>query len=388
MAAGSTGCFRYQSTSGPWIQPHRRVFVIATDLNQTDRPGSSPGATESSDQPARSLGARVKAYGLPSVGRSLTQLMITAVGFAVLWLFMWLSLEYGYWITLLLAVPAAGLLVRFFIIQHDCGHGSFFKSRLANNLLGRAIGVLTLTPYDYWRNAHAVHHATSGNLDRRGVGDIDTLTVREYRELSRWRRFGYRVYRHPIVLFVIGPIYVFVLKQRLPFDLPLLKKGLWLSVMATNLAIVALTVAMAMMVGTVDLLKVQVPVTLLASSIGVWMFFVQHQFEDAHWRHERDWDFHEASLLGSTYYSLPKVLQWFTASIGIHHIHHLCSRIPNYRLQECLDGIPELKQVSRLTVLESLKCARLSLWDEESGKMIRFRDLKSVRTAEGASSGS
>jgi omega-6 fatty acid desaturase (delta-12 desaturase) len=318
----------------------------------------------------------LKAYGMPNSKRSIQQLLVTAVAFALLWLGMWLSLEYGYWITLLLAVPAAGLLVRFFIIQHDCGHGSFFKSRRANNLVGRIIGVLTLTPYDYWRNAHATHHATSGNLDRRGVGDIDTLTVREYRALSPWRRFAYRLYRHPIVLFVIGPIYVFVLKQRLPFDLPLLKKDLWLSVMATNLAIVALTVTMAMMIGTVDLLKIQLPVTLLASSIGVWMFFVQHQYEDTHWHYDDDWDFHQAALDGSSYYKLPKVLQWFTASIGLHHIHHLCSRIPNYRLQECVDEIPELTQQARvLTVLESLKCARLSLWDEETGKMIRFRDL-------------
>ncbi len=380
---GGYGCIRCQGPQGLLVQPQRRGFAIAS-VTQTEQPGSLPSATELSNQDARGLAARVKAYGLPSLRRSITQLVITAAGFALLWLFMWLSLEYGYWITLLLAVPAAGLLVRFFIIQHDCGHGSFFKSRFANNIVGRAIGVLTLTPYDYWRNAHAVHHATSGNLDRRGVGDIDTMTVREYQGLSRWRRFAYRAYRHPLVLFGIGPIYLFVLKHRLPFDLPLLKKGLWFSVMATNLAIVALTVALAMMIGTVDLLKVQIPVTLLASSIGVWMFFVQHQFEDSYWRHEGDWNFHQASLQGSSYYSLPRVLQWFTASIGIHHIHHLCSRIPNYRLQECLDGIPELKQVSRLTLRESLKCARLSLWDEDIGRMVRFRELKKGQTADGA----
>jgi omega-6 fatty acid desaturase (delta-12 desaturase) len=352
-----------------------------TDLTSADRQGLGPGGLTPSDQDIRHLAARLKSYGEPDLKRSIWQLLTTGAAFAALWLGMWLSLGLGYWITLLLAVPAAGFLVRFFVIQHDCGHGSLFKSRRANDLIGRVIGVLTLTPYDYWRKAHAIHHATSGNLDRRGVGDINTLTVREYGELSRWQRFGYRLYRHPLVLFVIGPTYLFVFKHRLPFDLPLLQKRLWASIAATNIGIVALIVTMAILVGPIDLIKVQLPVVLLASSMGVWLFFVQHQFEDSYWRQEGDWSFHQAGLQGSSYYRLPKVLQWFTASIGIHHVHHLCSRIPNYRLQECLDRFPELMQARQLTLVESLKCARLALWDENLGRMIGFRDLERDRVA-------
>lgn len=313
--------------------------------------------------------------------RSIAQLLTTAVAFALLWLGMWLSLGHGYWLTLLLAVPAAGLLVRFFVIQHDCGHGSLFRSRRANDLVGRVLGVITLTPYDYWRRAHAIHHATSGNLDRRGVGDVQTLTVREYRALSKWRRSAYRLYRHPLVLFGLGPSYLFVLKHRLPLDLPLRQNGNWVSILATNIAIVGLGAALVICVGPLELMKIHLPVILLASSIGVWLFFVQHQFEASYWRREADWDFHQAALQGSSYYVLPRILQWFTASIGLHHIHHLCSRVPNYRLQECLDAIPELKQGRRLTFISSLRCARLTLWDEEAGKMVGFRAAKADRAA-------
>ncbi len=300
--------------------------------------------------------------------------------FLLLWLAMWLSLDLGYWLTLLLAVPTAGLLVRLFIIQHDCGHGSLFRSRRINNLVGRVLGVVTLTPYDYWRRTHATHHATSGNLDRRGVGDIETMTVQEYQACSRWRRLVYRAYRHPLVLFGIGPTYLFVLKHRLPFDMPLLHKGPWLSVLATNIAIVGLTIILAAAIGLTDLLMVHMPVILLASSIGVWMFFVQHQFEDADWQRKEAWNFHRAAFKGSSFYRLPKILQWFSASIGLHHVHHLCSKIPNYRLQESLDQVAELRAVKPLTLLASLKCARLALWDEEAQRMVRFRDLRSRAT--------
>jgi acyl-lipid omega-6 desaturase (Delta-12 desaturase) len=294
---------------------------------------------------------------------------------------MWFSLEHGYWITLLLAVPAAGFLLRLFVIQHDCGHGSLFRSRLANDLTGRIIGVFTLTPYDYWRRTHAAHHATSGNLDRRGIGDITTLTVREYLGLSRWRRLAYRCYRHPLVLFGVGPTYLFIFKHRLPLDMPLLRSGVWRNLLATNVGIVALTVALAILVGPIALLKLQLPIVLLAASAGIWLFHVQHQFEESYWQRGATWSFHQAALQGSSYYSLPRFLQWLTASIGLHHIHHLCSRIPNYRLQQCLDENPELRQARRLTLLQSLRCARLALWNEETGRMIRFRDLASGAAA-------
>jgi omega-6 fatty acid desaturase (delta-12 desaturase) len=273
-----------------------------------------------------------------------------------------------------------GLLLRLFVIQHDCGHGSLFRSRLANDLTGRIIGVLTLTPYDYWTRTHAAHHATSGNLDRRGVGDINTLTVREYLALSRWRRLACRFYRHPLVLFGIGPMYLFILKHRLPLDMPL-RSGVWRNLLATNTRIVVLTVALALLVGPIEMLKLQVPIVLLAASARIWLFHVQHQFEDSYCRCDSSWSFFQATLQGSSDYSLPRGLQWLTANIGLHHIHHLCSRIPNYRLQECLDAHPELRQARRITLVESLRCARLSLWNEDDGRMIRFRDLASATAA-------
>lgn len=302
---------------------------------------------------------------------------MTAAALVLLWLGMWISLGHGYWITLLLAVPAAGFLLRLFVIQHDCGHGSLFRSRFANDLTGRIIGVFTLTPYDYWRRTHAAHHATSGNLDRRGVGDINTLTVREYLALSRRRRLAYRFYRHPLVLFGIGPIYLFILKHRLPLDMPL-RSGVWRNLLATNAGIVALIVVLAMLVGPIEMLKLQLPIVVLAASAGIWLFHVQHQFEESYWQRDGSWSFYQAALQGSSYYCLPRALQWLTASIGLHHIHHLCSRIPNYRLQQCLDDNPELRQARRVTLVESLRCARLSLWNEETGRMIRFRDLAST----------
>jgi len=325
---------------------------------------------------ARSLAAKLRTFTLPDRKRSIAQLLITGAAFCALWLGMWLFAEHAYWLTLLLAIPAAAFLVRLFVIQHDCGHGSFFKSVLANNVAGRILGVITLTPYDYWRRTHALHHATSGNLDRRGIGDINTLTVAEYRGFSRWGRFAYRFYRHPIVLFGLGPAYVFVLKHRLPLDLPLARREMWLSVLATNLAIAASMTALMLAIGPIGLLKIQAPMILMASSLGVWMFFVQHQFEPAHWQRDGEWNVQVAALQGSSYYALPRVLRWLTASIGLHHVHHLCSRIPNYRLQDCVVQIPELApHAHRLTLRESFHCARLALWDEQHGRMIRFCDL-------------
>jgi len=335
-----------------------------------DRRSGAPTPAE-----ARGLAAKLKAYALPDRKHSIAQLLTTCAAFLALWVGMWLAVDHAYWLTLLLSFPAAAFLVRLFVIQHDCGHGSFFRSGLANNIAGRILGVFTLTPYDYWRQAHASHHATSGNLNRRGIGDIETLTVAEYRGLSRWGRFCYRFYRHPLVLFGIGPVYLFVLKHRLPVDLPWSRRQMWLSVLATNLAIAGIITALTLMIGPIGLVMIHVPVILLASSLGVWMFFVQHQFEDAHWRRDGQWNVHVAALEGSSYYVLPRALRWLTANIGLHHVHHLCSRIPNYRLQECVDQIPELAQARRLTMLDSVRCARLALWDEERGQMVRFRDL-------------
>lgn len=303
------------------------------------------------------------------------ELLITAGPFALLWFAMWATLSFGYWVSLLLALPAAGFLVRLFMIQHDCGHGAFFRNRRANDWVGRVIGVLTLTPYGFWRRTHAIHHASSGNLQRRGIGDIHTLTVREYLARPRWGRLLYRIYRQPIVLFGFGPTFLFVVQQRLPFGL---RRGGWLpviSTMGTNAAIALLVALMVWLVGVGPFLLVQVPVTLLASTIGVWLFYVQHQFEETFWAEGADWTLHDAALRGSSHYALPGVLRWFTANIGVHHVHHLCSRIPFYRMGQILRDHPELAKVGRLTLTQSLGCVRLALWDERRGALISFRDL-------------
>ena len=291
---------------------------------------------------------------------------------------MWFALHIGYGLYLLLAVPAAGFLVRLFMIQHDCGHGAFFRHRLANDWVGRVIGVLTLTPYDFWRRTHALHHATSGNLDRRGIGDVDTLTVKEYLSRSRWGRFRYRLYRHPLVMFGIGPAYLFILQQRLPVGLMRSGWQPWLSTMATNGAIALLAAVVIWAVGIGPFLLVQLPIMLIGASLGVWLFYVQHQFEDTFWAHDQTWNVQVAALRGSSHYDLPVVLRWFTANIGVHHIHHLCSRIPFYRLPLALRNHPDLTKVGRLSLGQSLLCVRLVLWDEAARRLISFRELRSL----------
>ena len=317
-------------------------------------------------------------YREPSSARSIIEILITVLPLMFLWLLMWVSLDIGYWLCLLLSVPTAGFLVRLFMIQHDCGHGAFFRQRVVNDWVGRVISVLTLTPYDFWRRTHAIHHAHSGNLDHRGIGDIDMLTVREYFALSRWRRLLYRLYRHPLVMFGIGPVYNFVLRQRLP--LGLMRSGWqpWASTMATNIAIAILAAALIWLVGVGPFLLVHLPITFLGASIGVWLFYVQHQFEETFWDRDEDWNFHEAALRGSSHYDLPHVLRWFTANIGMHHVHHLCSRIPYYRLPRVLRDHPQLAAVGRLTLLESLKCLRMALWNEEQRRGISFREMRAL----------
>jgi len=315
-------------------------------------------------------------YRTPSPTRSIIELVITAGPLILLWFLMWVTLDLGYWVCLFLAVPTAGFLVRLFMIQHDCGHGAFFHHRVANDWVGRVIGVLTLTPYDFWRRTHAIHHATAGNLDRRGIGDVDTLTVHEYLALSRWRRLCYRVYRHPIIMFGLGPAYLFIVQHRLPFGLMRADWQSWLSVMATNVAIVALIATMIWLVGIVPFVLVHLPIVLLAASIGVWLFYVQHQFEDTAWDRDGVWSLHEAALHGSSHYDLPSVMCWFTANIGVHHIHHLCSRIPYYRLPLVLRDYPELGVVGRLTLLQSFRCVRLVLWDEGQRRLVSFGEAR------------
>jgi acyl-lipid omega-6 desaturase (Delta-12 desaturase) len=320
----------------------------------------------------RAVAQLLARYREPDSTRGVFELLVTAVPFFVIWAVMSIVLVRGHWMGLVLAAPAAGFLVRLFMIQHDCGHGSFFRGRLANDWVGRAIGVLTLTPYDYWRRNHACHHASSGNLDHRGFGDIDTLTVREFTARPRWRQILYRLYRHPIVMFGVGPTYLFILRHRLPIGMMRSGWKPWLSTTGTNAAIAILAAAMIRLVGFGPFLLVQLPITVLAASIGVWLFYVQHQFEHTFWSRDEAWNFHEAAMHGSSHYHLPGVLRWFTANIGVHHVHHLCSRIPYYRLPDVLLDHPQLAAVGRITLLQSLGCMRMALWDEKSRQLVSF----------------
>ena len=318
----------------------------------------------------------LNSYRDPSGVRSVVELAITALPLTVLWGAAWFTYSLGFWwVSLLIAIPAAGFLVRLFMIQHDCGHGAFFPNRLANDWVGRIIGVVTMTPYDFWRRTHAIHHATSGNLDRRGIGDIDMLTVREYLARSRWGRLRYRIYRHPLVMFVVGPAYLFFLRNRLP--LGLMQEGWrpWISTQATNAAIALTAAALIWLIGSRAFFLVHMPIMLLAATFGVWLFYVQHQFEDTFWNESRLWNLPEAALHGSSHYDLPQPLRWFTANIGIHHVHHLCSRIPYYRLARVLRHHPELRDIGRLTLPQSLRCIPLVLWDETQRRLVSFEEV-------------
>ena len=292
------------------------------------------------------------------------------------------SLEVSYFLTLAMAVPTAGFLTRLFMIQHDCGHGSFFHSRRAASIVGHWIGTLTLLPYDYWRRTHAHHHAHSGDLDLRGFGDVATLTVDEYLSRSWSGRLAYRIYRHPIVLFGIGALWHFVVKQRCPWEVPRSWTQAWRSIWLTNLSIALLVSLMVVMVGWRSFILVQTPIIVITCAVGVWLFYVQHQFENTYWERKPSWDFYDAALLGSSHLVLPAPLQWITASIGIHHVHHLSPRIPNYRLQDCLDSHADLTAATKLTIRDTWRLTRLHLWDAERGRLIGFRELRS-RVSEG-----
>lgn len=326
---------------------------------------------------ARKWAAILAKYRTPHCGRSTFELAITVLSFAGLWTLCWAAVHYGLWWGLILLVPAAGFMLRLFIIQHDCGHGSFFARRQVDDWTGRVLGVLTLTPYDYWRRAHAAHHASTGNLDQRGTGEIMTLTVGEYRSLSRWGRLRYRLYRHPAVMFGLGPAWIFLFKQRLPFGMMRSGARPWISTMATNLAIAALSAALIWQIGLVPFLLIQLPIIILAGTVGIWMFYVQHQFEETHWSRKPEWAFHNAALHGSSFYDLPIVLRWLTMNIGIHHVHHLSSRVPSYRLSTILADYPELASVGRITISDSLRNVRLVLWDASSRRLVSFSEARS-----------
>jgi len=317
-------------------------------------------------------------YQQPDLRKAIWQMVNTFVPYFALLFVMVRTVQLGlsYWITLALAVVAAGFMARLFIFFHDCGHGAFFASKRANTILGYITGILTFTPYEDWRHSHGVHHATVANLDRRGTGDVYVMTVEEYRAAPWWKRLGYRLYENPLVMFGLGPAFIFLISHRFPH------KGAGprqrFSVIFTNLAILAIIGVASLTIGFRTYVLVQLPILLIGDLAGVWLFYVQHHFEGVYWARQDEWDPWRAALEGASYYKLPKVLQWFTGNIGLHHIHHVRPRIPNYNLQQCYDEVPAMRAVKPLTIRESLKALRFNLYDEAQGKMVGFRALKAL----------
>ncbi|MEZ5896311.1 MAG: fatty acid desaturase [Parvularculaceae bacterium] len=326
-----------------------------------------------------------KAYQSPQLFRSVSQALLSLGLYAVLVGGVLLCLDAGvFWMAAVLMVLSAGMLVKLFTIQHDCGHGSYFKSRIANHVLGFFVSILTFTPYGFWRDAHNRHHASSGRLDKRGIGAVDTLTVDEFNRLSRGKQFMYRAYRHPSVMIFLGAPFYFIVLQRFPLagamPFSTVYQGLkvsqvWKSVVLLNLALVLVYGGLSILLGWKLVLGAFLPVVSMASWAGAWLFFVQHQYEDAYWARGKDWSYARAAIFGSSHYDLPQMLHWFSGNIGFHHIHHLSSLIPNYRLQECFEASEDLMSLPRLSLSKSLECAQLALWDEDRGKMIAFKSL-------------
>jgi len=313
----------------------------------------------------------------PVLRKSIWQLTNSLVPYFVLWGVMIWSLDVSYWLTLALAVVAAGFLARIFMIFHDCAHGSFMDSKAANRLLEYVTGALTFTPYRQWRHQHALHHANSGNLDGRGPGAIWTMTVEEYMSASRWKRIGYRLFRSPLFLFVVVPPYLFLVHNRIPSRA--LGEHHRRGVHLTNATILGIVVLMSLTVGIKTYLLIQLPIILVASVAGIWLFYVQHQFEGVYWERQQNFDFVSAALRGSSYYRMPRVLQWFTANIGFHHVHHLCPAIPNYSLEKCHREILMFQKAKTLTILSSLRSLSLRLWDERRGRLVGFGIIRSIR---------
>lgn len=358
-------------------RPLGLLFPVNWNL-KIKKMNSEPKQPEANLTPDPSVWKKIVAkYTMPATGRAVWQVVNTLVPYTALWCLMYWSIGVSYWITVPLAILAAGFLVRVFIILHDCGHGSFLKSRRANDILGFIMGVLCFTPYFNWRWEHSVHHSTSGDLDKRGLGDVWTLTVQEYLESSRWKRFAYRLARNPIILFVIAPLFLFLIKHRFA------QAGAGTrereSVQWTNLSVLIMAIVMSRIFGLEAYVLLQLMVLTVAGTVGVWMFYVQHQFEDVYWEHHGNWDYTAAALQGSSFYKLPKILQWFSGNIGFHHIHHLSPRIPNYNLEKCHKSEPLFQTVQPLTLFKSFKSLTFRLWDEQQRKLVGYRHLRMLR---------
>jgi omega-6 fatty acid desaturase (delta-12 desaturase) len=309
-------------------------------------------------------------YAQPCLGRSVLDVATSVVPYLALCVLMYLALEVSYLLALALAIPASGFLVRTYIVFHDCTHGSFLPSKRANAWLGMSLGLLLFTAFASWRHGHAVHHATAGDLDRRGVGDVATRSVAEFRAMTPRARLGYRLYRNPFVMFCLGPILGMIVQARLvpAASRPRIKRA----IIATNVALAVLIAALCALIGWQEYLLVQAPLVVLAGGTGIWLFYVQHQFEDAYWETGADWSYADAALHGSSYLKLPKVLQFFTGNIGLHHVHHLSARIPNYNLQRAHDDNPIFHAVPTLSFADGIRAVRLKLYDEDRRRMVTF----------------
>ena len=320
--------------------------------------------------------ALVKPWQQPNAWRATWQLVATLTCYVGLWFLLWLSLAVSWWLTVPLAACTGALMVRVFILLHDCGHGAFYASRLANDMVGQVLGVLTFTPYTQWRTEHSIHHASTCNLGRRGTGDIWTMTVQEYLQASRWKRFAYRLARNPVVLFAVAPLVLFLILER--WHRPGARAREVRSVWFTNVAVAGMAFGLGCVFGFLPYLIIQLIVMAVAGAIGIWLFYLQHQFEDTYWERGDQWDYVAAALQGSSYFRMPRVLQWLTGNIGFHHIHHLNARIPNYNLQRCHESTPLLQTVRPMTLLGSLKSLSLRLWDESSKQLVGFRHLRTL----------
>lgn len=320
--------------------------------------------------------AQLKNYEKPVTWRAIWQLANTLIPYLGIVVLMYLSVRAGYpaWVTILLAIPAAGFMVRLFVLFHDCSHGSFFKSQKANRIVGHILGILAFTAYGSWQHGHGVHHSTAGNLDRRTIGEVWTLTAQEYVDSPWYTRLAYRIYRNPVFMFGVAPLLLFVLVQRKPHKLD--NKRQRRSVWITNAAIAGIVLLASVTIGLGTYLLIQLSIMYFAGMAGIWLFYVQHQFDPGYWKREEEWHTVDAAMEGSSYYKLPKLFQWFSANIGLHHVHHLRPRIPNYNLQRCLDAIPELRLKDHLTVKESFRSVKMNLWDEVNDRLISFRTLR------------
>ncbi|MBE1445074.1 fatty acid desaturase [Paenibacillus sp. OAS669] len=316
-------------------------------------------------------------YERPRIKSSVWQIINTVVPFFLLWYLAYVSLSVSFWLTLLLAIPAGGFLVRIFIIFHDCCHKSFFRNKAANEIIGTITGIMTCCPYNQWRHSHSVHHATSGNLNKRGTGDIWTLTVEEYRASPFPKRFFYRMYRNPLVMFGLGPIYIFLIDYRFNRRNAGFKEKM--NTYITNLSIVGTAALLCWSIGWQSFLMVQGPIFFISGAAGIWLFYVQHQFEDTYYENEEHWDYVQAALKGSSFYKLPRILHWITGNIGFHHIHHLSPRVPNYYLEQAHNANPVLRDVNTITLLTSLKSLKFRIWDEDSKQFVGFKHMKQLK---------